>query len=270
MPFGYVVMPDLNSNLPNRSKITKKTFLPEPLTETSRNEKLAAAAAAAVAFASANAGAATLTFEDTFGAFGSTTDISTDVSETVSVTGWAATAESATNTLTNVLIEVRGSLSTEGSATNNGTDADVNATILNLGAWEATTGTTVGADFLFGAAFSTPINEALGTVVTGETVNFGPFTNDSGWVTAFSGTDAALEAAAAVDYLFTTNTTSTITGSSNFASSFTTGTAGGVRVTYTFEPDSVPVPVPAPLALLLFRGQFTYLVPFARLCAGGD
>ena len=190
--------------------------------------------------------AATINDDAFFGTFGDATSISTDISEALSVDLFGSTI-GAGNVLTNVQVEVRGSMSTFGDYSNNGpTAADVNAVILATGAWTATeTTASSAADHEFAALFSNIINEVLGTVAPDVSGNFGPFTNDSGWLTVFNGLDAFFDGAGTLDYLFDTTTISTITGGSNFASSFTTGTAGGLRVTYTYDaaaPSNVPEP----------------------------
>lgn len=208
--------------------------------------------ALAAAFATGSVQAGTVGFTDTFGAFGDPTDISTDIIEALSVGLFGDTAASA-EVLTNVKVEVRGSMSTQGTYTNNGSDADVFANVYEGrgGPWIATEQSGSGlADHVFAAVNDDIILESLGIIASGESGAFGPFTNDSGWVTIFDGMDTFFDDTGSLDYLFTSHTVSVISGSSNFASSFTTGSAGGLRVTYTYDDTPPTVPEPASIALL--------------------
>jgi len=205
------------------------------------------------ALAGGTAQAGTITLSDTFGTFGSATDISTDITnQSLTVGSFAASGLS--GSLTSVKVEIRGSMSTEGTYTNNGTTADVSATVQELqNPWFAheASSSTIG-DHTFASAFAQVINENLGTVAAGASGSFGTFTNDSGWLTLFDGNSLnAYFATNGLEYLFNTTTASFITGSSNFSSSFTTGTAGGLRITYTTQNTPPPsVPEPATLALM--------------------
>ena len=218
------------------------------------NKKMAGLAVAATLTAG-SVQALTISNDDFFGAFGSTTDVSTDISETLSVDLFGSTI-GAGSVLTNVLVEIRGSLSTEGTYTNNGpTPTGVSATVLaTTSPWLATEQTTSAAtDHVFAPVFTNIIDESLGVIGSGVSGTFGTFTNDSGWLTVFNGMDAFFDGAGTLDYLFETTTISSITGSSNFASSFTTGSAGGLRVTYTYDTPPPPpptIPEPAGIALL--------------------
>jgi hypothetical protein len=204
--------------------------------------------AGAVALCANSAYALDIVGLDDFGTLGSTLDVPTDISENLSV---VTPATPAGTFLSNIKVEVRGSMSTEGEATNNGpTDADVNATLLATGNWQADFAAAGLTDVVFAAPLTNIIDENIGIVASGDTVPFGVFTNDSGWLTAYDGFDAGLAALASVDALFTSSTASFITGGSNFASSFTTASEGALRVTWTFEDIPVQVPVPGPLALL--------------------
>ena len=216
------------------------------------NKKMAGLAVAATLTAG-SVQALTISDNASFGAFGSTTALPTDISETLSVDLFGSTI-GAGSVLTNVLVEVRGSLSTEGTYTNNGpTPTDVSATVLETTApWHATEQTASAAmDHIFAPVFTNIIDESLGVIGSGVSGTFGTFTNDSGWLTVFNGMDAFFDGAGTLDYLFETTTISSITGSSNFASSFTTGSAGGLRVTYTYDTPKPPtIPEPAGIALL--------------------
>ncbi len=213
------------------------------------------------ALAGGTAQASMVQVVDTFGVFGSASDpdmVLADVTDrALSVASFASTAEGmAGNVLTNVKVEIRASMSTKGTFTNNGSSATVNATVLELDApWIAEeSGSSVIGDHVFGDAYTTVIDEFIGSVSAGATGSFGTFTHDSDWLTVYD--DSTLNSFFndhELMYLFSTKTSSFISGSSNFASSFTTATAGGLRVTYSYQSlSSTPIPEPAVLVLMGF------------------
>ena len=244
---------------------------------------LSAAIAAALAVPSAFADVY-VTSIDSFGTPGSTADQSTDVNEILTVDGWSSAAVQAAvgagATLNSITIYVQASMSTEGSATNTGTDASVTAQVAAfLGDWKVTSQDDGSISHVFAQNGSSILVEDLGVVESGETVTFGPiqtFTTDTntpgtitpgdltgggtfspnsgdlGWFTIYSGAPGGLESLNSLSFLFETHTFSAITGSSNFNSSFSTATYGAVKVEYDYTPAPPPpqVPTPAPLAMM--------------------
>lgn len=231
-------------------------------------KKIALTAAIAAALAAPSAFADVyVTGIDSFGTAGSTSDQPTDVSETLSVDGWSSAAVQAAvgagAVLNSITVYVQASLSTAGTATNTGaTAADAQAQVLALGGdWKVTSTDDPGISNTFAPNFSTILLTELGTVAPDQTVNFGPVTAYSTSTGGISDNAAdfdwfaitlpnSMASLTTLSFLFETHTISTITGGSNFDSSFSTATYGAVYAEYDYSSAPPQVPTPAPLAMM--------------------
>ncbi len=202
--------------------------------------------AAALAGLATGAHAGILTYVETFGTFGDPTDLPTNINETLTASGWAADLPAgATNIV--FTVEVRGTLSSQGSVTNTGATSTTAAAVVQLlSDWTAVTTNLASADVTFGSAPEQIINVDLGTINGGETVDFGPETVDEGWITTYTGTYSGTD----ITYAFSNQVVSYAVGSGNFDTSIVTGSAGGLRVTVTYDDPPSQVPTPAPIALM--------------------
>jgi len=227
---------------------------------------LSAAIAAALAVPSAFADVY-VTSINSFGTPGSTSDQPTDVSEVLTVDGWSSAAVQAAvgagATLNSITVYVQASLSTEGNATNNGaTPANAQAQVVAFGGdWKVTSQDDAAYFNVFASNFTNILVTDLGTVYPDETVHFGPVTAYSTASGGISDNPAdfdwyaftlpnTLASLTTLSFLFETHTISTITGGSNFDSSFSTATYGAVQVEYDYTPAPPQVPTPAPLAMM--------------------
>ncbi len=165
-----------------------------------------------VAMGVGSAQAAVITYQDAFGTFGDPMNLPTDVTnQPVTVNLF----DPSLGTLTGVTVEIRGSISTKGTYKNNGTDANVNATVLATGDWKAAPGAGAPASLtnhVFVSAFNKIIDQNLGLIASGASGSFGPFTNDRSycqiWCMAASGVPCDGSSTRSPSLNFTPSTTS--------------------------------------------------------------
>ncbi len=218
--------------------------------------KLLKGMAIAASLITGAAQAGTIVETGSFGTQGSSTDVPVGVlNQTITIAGF----DSSLGTLTDVGIEVFAQLDSSGFATNKSEAtgrAEVEIRIFQD--WQVMTDSA--DDYLFHGASTTPfLSEESSPVDTYTLVKDRPwdFTASSG---ELSGTLTNVTLAdfidTSVDFLysaeaFTNITTEVESGTGTFETSFSTGSWGMVRVTYTYDEQTPPaVPEPATLALL--------------------